>query len=212
MPGQFWPHYYLLPLPGLALAVSVALVDAIRGFRRRPVRHGIVTLGLVAALGWSLWIQARDYLGRTPEEITSEFKGGKQWVALRALGRQIAERSKVWDQPRLYVWGWQSPLYIYSGLDGVTRHFFANELLKAHASDDHPLVRRWLDEIVRDLRARPPALVFAGHPPFAALRKFLNERYLPSIQEGAAPDGRGLWIEKERYGDYLKAPPVRLKP
>jgi 4-amino-4-deoxy-L-arabinose transferase-like glycosyltransferase len=212
MPGQFWPHYYLLPLPGVALAVSVALVDAIRGFRQRPVPLGIVALVLLGAMGWSMRIQARDYLGRTPDEITSEFKGGKQWVALRSLGRQIAERSKVWEQPRLHVWGWQSPLYIYSGLDGASRHFFANELLKAHAADEHPLVRRWLEETVRELRARPPALIFAGHPPFPALRQFLNERYLPSIREGASPDGRGLWIEKDRYGDYLKPPPARLTP
>ncbi|HEY2156363.1 MAG TPA: glycosyltransferase family 39 protein, partial [Isosphaeraceae bacterium] len=89
LPAQFWPHYYLLALPGVALSVSLWLVDAIRGLRRRPVPLGIVALILVAALVWSLRIQARDYLGRTPEEITSEFKGGKQWVALRSLGRQM---------------------------------------------------------------------------------------------------------------------------
>ena len=50
--------------------------------------------------------------------------------------------------------GWQSPLFIDSGPDGPTRHFFANELLKAHANDDHPLVRPWTDEIIRDLNAR----------------------------------------------------------
>ncbi len=216
LPGLFWQHYYLLPIPGVALAVALWLIDALRGIHARPVPNAVVTLALLAALGWSLQIQGRDYLGRTPEEITSEFKGGKQWVSLRGLGRDIAAGSKVWDDPHLLVWGWQSPLFLYSGLDGVTRHFFVNELLKAHATDDHPLVRPWIEEILRDVKARRPALVFAGDPPFPALRKILDERYLPSLLTPSVPDGRGLWVERERYGEFhARTPakaPARVRP
>ena len=43
LPGLYWQHYYLLPIPGVAIAVAVALADAIaalasrrhRGVRRR---------------------------------------------------------------------------------------------------------------------------------------------------------------------------------
>src|SRR6185437_11821125 len=31
LPGLFWQHYYLLPTPGVAIAVAVALSDAIMG-------------------------------------------------------------------------------------------------------------------------------------------------------------------------------------
>ena len=172
---------------------------------------GVMMLGCYREFekrGWTVRIQVRDYLGLTPDEITSKFKGGKQWVALRGLGRELAVRAKAWEDPHLFVWGWQSPLFIYSGLDGVSRHFFANELLKAHATDDHPLIRPWIEEILRDLRARPPAVIFAGDIPFPALRKFLDERYLPSILSQPAPDGRGLWVEKERYREF-HAPAVK---
>jgi hypothetical protein len=202
LPGMYWQHYYLLAVPGASLAVALWLADSLRGIRARPWPNVIVSLAFLAALGWTLRIQARDYLGKTPDEITSEYKGGKQWIALRGLGREIAARSSVWDDPHLFVWGWQSPLFIYSGLDGVTRHFFANDFLKAHATDDHPLVRLWIEEILRDLRARPPQLVFAGEIPFPALRKFLDERYLPSTLSPPVPDGRGLWVEHERYGAF----------
>lgn len=210
LPGMYWQHYYLLAVPGASLAVALWLVDAIRAIRTHPVRCSAVALALLAALGWTLRIQARDYLGKTPAEITSEFKGGRQWLALRSLGRQIAGRSKVWDDPRLFVWGWQSPLFIYSGLDGVTRHFFANDFLKAHATDGHPLVRGWVEEILRDLRDRPPELIFAGEVPFPALRKFLDERYLPSTLSPPVPDGRGLWVERGRYGEFhARGPALR---
>jgi hypothetical protein len=212
LPGQFWPHYYLLVAPGAAIAVSLWVVDSLRAARRGRIAQAMIALLLIAALGWSLHIQARDYLGRTPDEITSEYKGGKQWVALRKLGGEIAERSRVWHHPRLFVWGWQSPLYIYSGLDGVSRHFFANELLKVHADDDHPLVRRWTGEIMRDLHAHPPELIFAGHPPFPALRQFLQARYLPSPPGAAAADGRGLWVETGHYGEYHATPTAAIRP
>ena len=209
LPGMYWQHYYMLLAPGIALAVSLWLVDAVSGIRARPAPNALLAIALLAALGWTLRIQFRDYLGRTPDEITSEFKGGRQWVGLRTLGRDIAARSKVWDDPRLFVWGWQSPLYIYSGLDGVTRHFFANDFLKAHATDGHTLVGPWIDEILRDLHARPPALILAGDPPFPALKRFLDERYLPSLLSPTVPDGRGLWVEKDRYGEFHARPTVR---
>src|SRR5205814_7242485 len=52
------------------------------------------------------------------------------------------------------------------------------------------------------LRANPPSLVFTGYPPFPALRAFLDERYLPSRSVPVTPDGRGLWVEKGRYGAF----------
>ena len=59
----------------------------------------------------------------------------------------------------LFVWGWQSPLFIYSGLDGVTRGTSSPmSFLKAHANDDHPLIRPWIAEILRDLRGPSPGL------------------------------------------------------
>jgi hypothetical protein len=200
LPRLFWPHYYLLPVPGLAVAVAVFLADAASRARRQPGTWGLVTLALFAALGGTAFLQVRDYLLVPPEELTIRYKGGRQWVALRDLGRDLAHRSQGWRDARLFVWGWQSPLFLYSGLDGVSRHFFADPLLKAFATSDHPLIRPRIEEIVHDLHAHPPALIFAGDLPFPALRKFLSERYIP-VQP--FPDGRGLWVERSRYGDYM---------
>lgn len=233
LPGQFWQHYYLLPMPGAVLTVSLWLADAAGailgpdpglptrgrpGGDRRvtpgsagalPSRDGVprrlrsvpIVLLLSTALAWSGWIQIRDYLGKTPTEITSIYKGGRQWVALRALGRAIAARAPAGSG--LFVWGWQSPLYLYAGLDSPTRHAFANELLKAHASrGDHPLVGPRVGEILRDLAARPPLLVYCGDVPFPGLRRLLDERYLPSLLEPTIPDGRGLWVDRARYDTF----------
>jgi hypothetical protein len=201
----FWQHYYLLPVPGLAIAVAVFLADCLVLARtdraRAPVWAG-AALMLAAAVVGTGWIQYRDYLKVSPEQLTIRYKGGQQWVTLRALGRDLARRSRVWPDPRLYVWGWQSPLFIYSGLDGVSPHFFADPLLKAFAGRDHPMINPRTDRIMRDLHARPPELIFAGDPPFPELARLLRDRYLPSHLVPTTPDGRGLWVEREGYGRF----------
>ncbi len=105
LPGLYWQHYYLLPIPGVAIAVATLLADSAsvraRGFRsghggpsdttvvrRRSTRaRMIVAAGssvvLVAAIGGTLFIQARDYLGVAPAQLTIQYKGGGQWVVLR---------------------------------------------------------------------------------------------------------------------------------
>jgi hypothetical protein len=145
---------------------------------------------LATTLGATVFLQIRDYLMVAPEELTIRYKGGRQWVVLRAMGRELGRRATVWDDPRLYVWGWQSPLHFYSRLDGPTRHFFVDNLLRDQADRNHPLIRPRTEEIIDTLRRRPPALIFTGYPPFRALKAFLNERYIPSRLAA------GLWVEQ----------------
>jgi hypothetical protein len=213
LPRLFWQHYYLLPLPGIAIGVAVFLADAFircRDLQRssRPGKAGLwglVALALVAGIAGTALIQVQRYLLVPPPELAIRYKGGGQWVVLRDLGRELGRRSRIWRSPHLFVWGWQSPLFLYSGLDGVTPHFFADPLLKAYATKNHPLIRPRIDRIMRDLHARPPELIFSGDPPFAALASFLLEHYRPVVELGPerrmpiTPDGRGLWVERRSF-------------
>jgi hypothetical protein len=137
-----------------------------------------------------------------PEELTIRYKGGRQWVTLRALSAEL----KKMDQPgasrkrRIFVWGWQSPLYFYTGFDGVSRQVFVDPLIKAYATSDHPLIRPRIDRIMRELHENEPDIIFAGNPPFPALRQFLYERYFRSPLVPLSPDGSGLWFLREPTG------------
>ncbi len=215
--GLFWQHYYLLPTPGIALVVgyvAAACRDQIR--TSEPDRKwtgplaGVGLVGVVLAIGGTMLLQARDYLGVSPEEVTSRYKGGRQWVTLRDLGREIGRRSRVFEQPGLYVWGWQSPLYFYSGLDGVTRQNFVDPLMKAFAPMDPSrmppavaaeIVPR-IERTTRDLLRERPPLIFVADRPFPALRKLLEEQYLPSRLVPATPEGQGLWVRRDFYGAF----------
>src|SRR5208283_3195862 len=48
---------------------------------------------LMMASGATLAIQVRSYLLVPPQELTVRYKGGCQWVVLRALGQELASRS-----------------------------------------------------------------------------------------------------------------------
>jgi len=207
LPRHFWAHYYLLPLPGMAVAVAVYLGDhwALAVSGRRRLLHGGVAFALVCALVGTGWIQIQEYIRVPPELLTVRDKGGAQWVAHRQLGRIMAERSHTLPKPTLFVWGWQSTLYFYSGLEAVTPQLFADDLIKSFAGKDHPLIRPRVERMMRDLKANPPALVFAGYPPFPELRAFLNEHYLPSSLQPFLPDGRGLWVERSAYRAFEAA-------
>jgi len=205
LPGLFWQHYYLLPLPGLVVAVAVHLGDSVarvRGGGVRAIPWGLWSVTLALALIGTGLLQVREYLLTPPEMLTVKYKGGGQWVVLRRLGRDLGARSRLWSDPRILVWGWQSPLFFYSGLDGVSRHFFVDNFLKAYAETDHPLVRPRIERIMRDLRAHPPALIFVGYPPFPELRAFLREHYLPSHLVGSAVQGYPLWVERGKYHEF----------
>ncbi|WP_435005229.1 ArnT family glycosyltransferase [Tundrisphaera lichenicola] len=207
-PGLFWAHYYLLPTPGLSLCLAVAFIDAGQAFRTawRPFRFGrlIVSttaiLAFLAAGAWTARLQVRDYLMVAPEDLTSRFKGGYQWVVLRDMGRDLARRTSEIPDAKLYVWGWQSPLLIYSGLDSPTRHFFADPLLEDYSRGlhrDDPRVRPRVERIMKDLEADPPTLAFVAYPPFPELRKFLEARYVRSPLGGidvSQAGGLGLWV------------------
>jgi 4-amino-4-deoxy-L-arabinose transferase-like glycosyltransferase len=205
MPGLFWAHYYLLPTPGLAIAVGVLAGEALAGVRgaragRRLVSAGIV-VGLLGAIGALGVLQTRDYLLVPSTELTVRYKGGRQWVSLRQLGRELRARTAAWrpDERTLLVWGWQSPLYFYGELDGVTPQLFVDPLMKAYAAEGtHAAVRPRLEHLMADIEARPPALVFAGDPPFPGLAALIRERYTGTSQMPALPDGRGLWILPQR--------------
>jgi 4-amino-4-deoxy-L-arabinose transferase-like glycosyltransferase len=232
LPGLYWPHYYLLPTAGAAILVALYFTDAaallLQAVHRRKATArnssgnepglgrlcwaGVVVLLIGAAAGTTVFVQIRDYLLVPPEELTIRYKGGRQWVVLRQMGLELARRAAVWDQPKLYVWGWQSPLHFYARLDSPTRHFFVDNLLRDQADRHHPLIEPRTEEIVASLRRHPPALVFTGYPPFRALQAFLNEGYSSSRL------ARGLWVRRDGSGPFeagpseVREPAPRIRP
>jgi hypothetical protein len=95
---------------------------------------------------------------------------------------------------------------IFSGCNSRSDHWLLKTVGSRDGQSLRPPTRRLLEaraeEILGDLRARPPALILVGHPPFPGLIQFLNARYLPSHLVRLGPEGEGLWVERSRYGEF----------
>lgn len=203
MPRLFWQHYYLVPLPGVAIVVGSLFQSAAGGRRPRDVMIAIVVL---IAMASTIAIQVRDYLFVKPGDATTRTKGGGQWVVLREVGRELKRRTKTWDAPHLTVWGIQSPVMFYSGLDGTTRQVFTDPLIAAFPNGGHPQVDPRLDRTLADLRGRRPELIFLGARPFPALAKLLREGYVnvPFAIRGWVLPSRPLWVRRDRVEAFAE--------
>lgn len=203
-PGLYWVHYYLLPVPCACLVVALGAAalahPSVPSRSARGLRLAALTLvsGLVALLPI---LQVRDYILVDSTELTRRFKKGQQWVGLREMGRDLAHRTARADSPTLLIWGWQSPLYVYGGLDCPTRHAFTNDLMRDRATDPDSLVAGRIRELMADIERSPPDFVMAGYEPFPALKSFLARGYVP--HGPTTPGGRGFWVRRDRYGDFL---------
>ncbi len=154
---------------------------------------------LAIAVGTTIVLEIQSYLFVPPEELTIRYKGGRQWVELRKMGRELRNLHEIWNDPHMYIWGWQSPLHFYGQIDSPTRHFFVDNLLRDQADRDHRLIRPRTEEIMATLERNPPELILTAYPPFRALRSFVNDHYLPSMT------ARGLWVRQEYYRQFESA-------
>jgi hypothetical protein len=185
LPGLFWQHYYLLAVPSLSLLAATGMAELLsrageesrapaRGVRAARWIQLLLCLALVALLGGLQYIH---FLALSPDEIAIKHKAGREWVALRALGRIIAQAAA--PNERLFVWGWQSPLHIYSRLDSVTPYVFYDPMMQKYRGGEHPLVEPQKRRLAEAIRTEKPAIVYLGDAPFSELQEILQAEYRP---------------------------------
>jgi 4-amino-4-deoxy-L-arabinose transferase-like glycosyltransferase len=208
-PGLFWQHYYMLLLPGVVLLTGLAAAGLVSDIAevagsvgaRSRVRGiiGVSALAGAAAVALVLFfVQWREYIRLTPEEITTRHKGGQQWVALREVATRLRLLPGLGPDPRIFIWGVQSPLHVYSQMDSVTPYFFTDPLMQQR-SIDHPLAEAHQHRILADLQANKPLFVFIGERPFPALEQFVEQSYIPAggpeLQQRSG--NRGLYMRRD---------------
>lgn len=218
-PGLYWQHYYLALVPGTALAIAALAADSSGAFvaaigkrsHLAAAAHAAIAAVVSLATIQAGRIQYDEYLMNNPNNLTIKHKGGRQWVELRRLARELAAAAKPLNERTLYVWGWQSPLLFYGDFTAPARDGFANALIKSGANADalnrlRPAARRLVDDrlrrIVADLDSHPPLLIFVAYTPFPALRDRLDRGY--SAVE-TTPEGLGLWVRNDRRQEFKKS-------
>jgi len=141
LPQRFFPHYYQLWLPVLALGLAWS-IERFGPSKRRLV----LGISLLAFLGFFTW---RDY--RLSPDAISLRKYGWQFFEIRELSKKIP--LYVGEEEPLYHWGFETGYYFYSQRSPASRHLWCHYLLRGPGSEKR------MRETLADLQAAKPPLV-----------------------------------------------------
>ena len=149
LPGKFFPHYYQLVLPVLAIGAGVLFARTIAAREGLPVMLLLLSvLFLVAARGSQANISLMDI---------PSFKYGRHGVESEEI-RQMADWINQ-TQPagaHIYHWGAEPGVWFWSGRKPMTPFIFNFPLY-----GDSDLTRRYVDDQIAALNLNPPDLIVA---------------------------------------------------
>ncbi|MBF0105248.1 MAG: glycosyltransferase family 39 protein [Deltaproteobacteria bacterium] len=118
MSGRFYPHYFIHLLPALCGLAAIGIVRSENAGRHRGFKILFTLLVILPTLFfWGLRVHHRFYLQHFPDDHIYE-----QMEA----GLKLREISKPDD--RLFVWGFATGIYFYSGLKPASRFLWSDVL------------------------------------------------------------------------------------
>jgi hypothetical protein len=158
--GYHWTPT-LLPLAGLAGVGLASLLAPVRRLARGSAL-AVLVLGAVLIAGWSIERAANGYAA-TARLLTGRLRPEQYWARFgRPQRGDFSFLADVWAadcirrQTRpgdpVYIWGFEPLTLFLAGRRAPTRFVFAVPLVSPWTPS------RWRDELIRDLKARPPAL------------------------------------------------------
>jgi len=180
LPARFWPHYYYLMIPPLALVVGVATIDLAALMRRRckPRSIGFVGMTLAVCLPMPCLLaitEYRAYLGAPLYDITVRRYNFRDFWG-RAQGRNIEKVTDPGDT--IFVFGNDASLYYYARRRCASRYTMLTGLGAGSPGVD---ARRAV--LLAELMKNPPRLIVVlfDEEPWAEWRQFLLENYTEPV-------------------------------
>ena len=175
-PQHFWPHYYYLLIPPLAVCLGAGLRLLVDLFEMRlPAgRSGIrgVALALFAVFAvWLGYTEYRDYLSQPLFGITVKRYNSRDFWG-RAQGENIRRVTDPDDT--VFVYGNEAEIYYYA-----QRRCASRFTMITGVSEGYGNVEARREIMMRELEAAPPRviLVVFDQPHFPRWRAFLDTQY-----------------------------------
>lgn len=209
LPGRFFPHYFQLWLPVVAVAGGWASAELARSAQRFAPSFGPALAG--ATLVLLLLFQAPFY-EFTPEDWSKAKYGTDLFVRERAMASYLSTLLK--DHETFYEFGAEPGLYFETGRRPVSGIFYAYPLLAG------PLKDRLSARLVHDLEQAPPDLFIVPHwallsadgrhPVFDWLKaRYRMAPYDPNTRPFFLFYRRGSAIESRQLAEPAALDPIR---
>jgi 4-amino-4-deoxy-L-arabinose transferase-like glycosyltransferase len=152
LPGRFFPHYYQLWLPLLAIGFGGAIVELRKIVNPFWIPQLIATLVIVTLLYLQL-----PYYQLSPVEWTRQKYGdyGNFFIIAKELSYEIDKLLQA--DETFYEWGYQTGLYYYNKRHPPTGVF------PHYALSGGPLAQKLSQRVIADLEHHQPELFILSH-------------------------------------------------
>lgn len=134
--AAFYPHYFVLCLPWVALGAIYAL----RSFGKKRLWVAVV-LGAMTCI-WPIAAQPGYWFYTDPNAVLRQAYGMNPFPEMQEIGRVLKEKTRQED--KILVFGSEPELYLYADRASATRHLFLPIGLRHKRSDDFE--REYLQE------------------------------------------------------------------
>ncbi len=210
VPGfRFMTHYWIVFMPGLALAILMGYQWLIQVFPNAVknllwVLFAIIPISnLVASSGY--------YLHPNFDDMLHAAYSSNPFPEMKVVGDLLNEKMKPGDQ--LFVAGSEPELYLYTKNLGVSRHNFIGFFtLKS------PYAKKWQDEAIADVEKKMPKYVVSVMHPLSWMlnpdgemtffnwtQKWIPEHYnLIFMADQANPGGQSVYVDFTQNPNYQK--------
>lgn len=188
--GRNFGHYFLTPLPAMAVAISFLFAEfeaSVRQFREAGSWYA-VSLVLIAGLmvAWGIEIFSEERPRVTQLEDVLRYRLG-EGVLIDDLEQYVIENTAPDDT--ILAWGYQPGLHFVTGRNSPSRYLFHSQLL----TPDPSSAARF-DQFMDEIESDPPALIVADRwsqhgIPFFGENEF---EFCPGCSEEAATNLRRL--------------------
>lgn len=123
--GAFYPHYFVLSLPWLAVCAVLGLEFLVREYRTagRPMAAVVVLWPVLAGSGYWFWQSQRAILWRAYDNNC--------FSEMREIGAELKKRSAVTDS--IAVVGSEPEVFLYADRRSALSHLFFQGVVQKHA-------------------------------------------------------------------------------
>jgi 4-amino-4-deoxy-L-arabinose transferase-like glycosyltransferase len=106
LPGKYFPHYFIMVLPFLAVAGGTGITLLAGISRARGAACGVL---LLSAFGYSIWLNYPIFFSLTPEQVSVYKYTEKSFVQSVQVARYLRERTT--PEEYIFQWGFEPELY-----------------------------------------------------------------------------------------------------
>jgi len=144
---HFFPHYWLLAAPALALLAGAG-AHAIGSRLGRAAASAVA----VAVLGFAVWVERAYLFTMDPVAVSRAAFGGNPFPESLEIARYLEAHTAPED--RIAVLGSEPQIYFYARRRAATGYVYTYEMMR-----EHPHVREFQEEMAREIEAARPKFV-----------------------------------------------------